>query len=50
MISVRHSSKFNDSVCYSDDHEIETEELTGEALQMALKGKPIPGSLGDDNY
>jgi len=50
MNSVRRSSHLNSSVCYSDDCEIEEEELTGEALQMALKGKPIPGSLGDDTY
>jgi len=50
MESVRRDSHFNSSVCYSEDHEIEEEELTGEDLQMALKGKPIPGSLGDDDY
>ena len=26
------------------------DDLEGEALQMVLKGKPIPGSLGDENY
>jgi len=35
---------------YSEDHAVPTEELTGEDLQMALKGKPIPGSLTDDTY
>jgi len=35
---------------YSEDCEVPQEELEGEALQFALKGDPIPGSLGDENY
>ena len=36
---------------YSDSDSAGNEDdLEGEALQHALKGDPIPGSLGDDNY
>jgi len=44
---------YGDEAVYSDedyDDEVPTEELTGEDLQMELKGKPIPGSLTDDTY
>ena len=35
---------------YSDSDSAENEDdLEGEALQQALKGDPIPGSLGDEN-
>jgi len=35
---------------HSDDCEVPQEELYGEALQLALKGKPYKGSLGDEFY
>jgi len=36
---------------YSDSDSAGNEDdLEGEALQQALKGDPIPGSLGDENY
>jgi len=35
---------------YSEDCEVPQEELEGEDLQFALKGDPIPGTLGDENY
>jgi len=40
----------NSRAIVSDDIGVEEEELEGEALQFALKGDPIPGSLGDENY
>jgi len=49
MKSLRHYDVYTEAV-YSEDHEIPQEELEGEDLQFALKGDPIPGSLGDDNY
>jgi len=49
MDSLRQLDEFAPAV-YSEDCEIPQEELEGEALQFALKGDPIPGSLGDENY
>ena len=49
MRSLRHYDVYTE-VVYSEDHEVPQEELEGEALQMTLKGDPIPGSLGDENY
>ena len=49
MDSLRQYDVYEVAV-YSEDHEVPQEELEGEALQFALKGDPIPGSLGDENY
>jgi len=49
MDSLRNLSSDIPAV-YSEDCEIPQEELEGEDLQFALKGDPIPGSLGDENY
>jgi len=49
MDSLRHYDVYTEAV-NSEDHEVPQEELEGEDLQFALKGDPIPGSLGDDNY
>jgi len=46
---LRHST--NATAVYSDSDSAGIEDdLEGEALQQALKGDPIPGSLGDENY
>jgi len=50
MKSLRHYDVYTEAV-YSDSDSAENEDdLEGEALQQALKGDPIPGSLGDENY
>jgi len=50
MDSLRHYDVYTEAV-YSDSDSAENEDdLEGEALQRALKGDPIPGSLGDENY
>jgi len=49
MASLRQYDVYAKAV-YSEDCEVPQEELEGEALQFALKGDPIPGSLGDENY
>ena len=50
MRSLRHYDVYTEAV-YSDSDSAQNEDdLEGEALQMALKGDPIPGSLGDENY
>ena len=50
MRSLRQMDEFAEAV-YSDSDSAENEDdLSGEALQFALKGEPIAGSLGDENY
>jgi len=49
MRSLRRLSE-NVHARYSTDASEFEDDLSGEALQLALKGEPIPGSLGDDNY
>ena len=50
MDRLRHLSSDIPAV-YNDSDSAENEDdLEGEALQRALKGDPIPGSLGDENY
>jgi len=49
MRSLRQYDVYTEAV-YSEDHEVPQEELEGEDLQFALKGEPIAGSLGDENY
>jgi len=48
MDSLRQLSTDTPAV-YSEDHDNPQEELEGDDLQFALKGDPIPGSLGDEN-
>jgi len=43
--------EYHGPAVYSDSDSAENEDdLEGEALQQALKGDPIAGSLGDENY
>jgi len=50
MRSLRQYDVYEEAVYSDTDSAGIEDELEGEALQFALKGDPIPGSLGDDNY
>jgi len=50
MKSLRHYDVYTEAVYSDTDSAGNEDDLEGEALQQALKGDPIPGSLGDDNY
>jgi len=50
MTSLRHSAKYTEAVYSDSDSATNEDDLEGEALQHALKGDPIAGSLGDENY
>jgi len=50
MRSVRHYDVYTEAVCSDTDSAGNEDDLEGEALQRALKGDPIPDSLGDENY
>jgi len=50
MKSLHHYDVYTEAVYSDTDSADPEEELEGEALQFALKGDPIEGSLGDENY
>jgi len=50
MKSLRHYDVYTEAVYSGSDSTGNEDDLEGEALQHALKGDPIPGSLGDENY
>jgi len=50
MRSLRHYDVYTEAVYSDPDSAADEDDLEGEALQQALKGDPIPGSLGDENY
>jgi len=50
MKSLRHYDVYTEAVYSDSDSAGNEDDLEGEALQQALKGDPIPGSLGDENY
>ena len=50
MSSLREYENDGPAVYSDSDSAGNEDDLEGEALQLALKGKPIPGSLGDENY
>jgi len=50
MRSLRQLDEFAPAVYSDSDSAGNIDDLEGEALQFALKGDPIPGSLGDENY
>jgi len=50
MKSLRHYDVYTEAVYSDSDSAANEDDLEGEALQMALKGDPITGSLGDENY
>jgi len=50
MDSLRHYDVYTQAVYSDSDSAGNEDDLEGEALQFALKGDPIPGSLGDENY
>jgi len=50
MRSLRQLDEFAPAVYSDSDSAKNEDELEGEALQRILKGDPIPGSLGDENY
>ena len=50
MKSLRGYEEITEAVYSDTDSAGNEDDLEGEALQHALKGDPIPGSLGDENY
>ena len=50
MRSLRQIDEFAPAVYSDSDSAGNEDDLEGEALQFALKGDPIAGSLGDENY
>ena len=50
MRSLRVYDEYTEAVYSDSDSAGNESDLEGEALQHALKGDPIPGSLGDGNY
>jgi len=50
MRTLRQLDELGTVVCSDSDSAENEDDLEGEALQFALKGDPIPGSLGDDKY
>jgi len=50
MRSLRHYDVYTEAVHSDGDSDGNEDDLEGEALQRVLKGDPIPGSLGDENY
>jgi len=50
MKSLHHYDVYTEAVYSDTDSAGNEDDLEGGALQQALKGDPIPGSLGDENH
>jgi len=50
LMSLRQTYANVVAVCSDSDSAGNEDDLEGEALQFALKGEPLLGSLGDENY